>query len=266
MDDRKSFEESGLINIKGCRYDTSIELQKSLYMVDSLQGIYDFKIETTGVTILKILRNDNTKKITLDDLIYDIQIQLHHEIYKYFLNTDNPFEVLGMHFLNLGEFHPYKVGMSRESRMGKVEYNVRLFYHLFNTIDNINKAINNIIYLKKSLKERCEAEAAGRFVKLNGMDGGVVVGHLSIANWINDHIVQTDEFYSFDELYDTWERWCDDEGIHPKKRPDKREVKAKLLKLQDKTEYGLQLGKNKKDNCPNGTRNKPKFNFKPINE
>ena len=61
--DRKSWGESGLGNIKGDRYDTSIELQKSLYMVDALRGIYDFKIETTGVTILKILRNDNTQKI-----------------------------------------------------------------------------------------------------------------------------------------------------------------------------------------------------------
>ena len=139
--DRKSWGESGLGNIKGDRYDTSIELQKSLYMVDALRGIYDFKIETTGVTIIKILRNDNTQKITLDNLINDIQIRLHHEICEYFRNTDIP---VGTGFgsgINLGEFHPYKVSQSREAHLqvGKVEYNVRLFYHLFSTIDNINK-------------------------------------------------------------------------------------------------------------------------------
>ena len=264
--DRKSWEESGLMNIKGGRYDTSIELQKSLYMVDSLQGIYDFKIETTGVTILKILRNDNTKKITLDDLIYDIQIQLHHEICEYFQENGSRADAVNRTCYNLGEIHPGKVNQSLPGKWSRVEYNVRLFYHLFNTIDNINKAINNIIYLKKSLKERCEAEASGRFVKLNGMDGGVVVYHLSIANWINDDIVECDEFCSFDELYDAWERWCDEEGYHSKKRPEKREIKMVLLKLQEKTEYGLQLGKNKKDDCPNGTRNKPKFNLKPMDD
>ena len=87
-----------------------------------------------------------------------------------------------------------------------------------------------------------------------------------IANWMNDDIVESDEFCSFDDLYDAWERWCDEEGYHSKQRPDKREVKATLLKFQEKTEYGLVLGKNKKDKCPNGTRNKPKFNFKPIDD
>lgn len=87
-----------------------------------------------------------------------------------------------------------------------------------------------------------------------------------IANWMNDDIVETDEFYSFDDLYDSWERWCDEEGYHSKQRPDKREVKATLLKCQEKTEYGLVLGKNKKDDCPNGTRAKPKFNLKPIDD
>ena len=266
--DRNSWEESGLMNIKGGRYDTSIELQKSLYMVDALRGIYDFKIETTGITIIKILRNDNTQKITLDNLINDIQIRLHHEICEYFRNTDIP---VGTGFgsgINLGEFHPYKVSQSREAHLqvGKVEYNVRLFYHLFSTIDNINKAINNIIYLKESLEERCEAEAEGKIVKLNGMDSGVVTEHRSIVEWINDCIVVCEEFSTFDELYDDWEGYCDDEGIHQKQRPEKKEIKAILMKMQDKTDYGLTLGKKKSDGTRNGTKMRPKFNFKVIDE
>jgi len=268
--DRKPFEESGLIKIKGFKYDTSIELQKSLYMVDALRGMYDFRIETTGVTILKNLRNDNTQKITLDNLINDIQIRLHHEICEYFRNTDIPVgtAATGQYSINLGGFHPYKVIQSREQSgagtMGKVEYNVRLFYHLFSTIDNINKAINNIIYLKESLEERCEAE--GKIVKLNGMDSGVVTEHLSIVEWINDRIVVCEEFSTIDELYDDWESYCDDEGIHPKQRPEKKEIKAILMQMQDKTDYGIQLGKKYSDGAPNGTKFRPKFNFKVIDE
>ncbi|MBD23925.1 MAG: hypothetical protein CMG46_02825 [Candidatus Marinimicrobia bacterium] len=87
-----------------------------------------------------------------------------------------------------------------------------------------------------------------------------------IANWINDDVIDCEDFCPFDELYDAWERWCDEEGYHPKQRPDKREVKTALLKHQEKTEYGLVVGKNKNDNCPNGTRKKPKFNFKPMDD
>ena len=87
-----------------------------------------------------------------------------------------------------------------------------------------------------------------------------------IANWMDDDVVECDEFCSFDELYDAWERWCDDEGYMSKQRPEKREVKLELLKHQEKTEYGLVLGKKKSDNCPNGTKNKPLFNFKPMDD
>ena len=86
-----------------------------------------------------------------------------------------------------------------------------------------------------------------------------------IANWINDDICECEDFCPFDELYDSWERWCDEEGYNNKQRPDKREVKTALLKHQEKTEYGLLIGK-KADNLPNGTKNKPKFNFKPNDD
>ena len=38
------------------------------------------------------------------------------------------------------------------------------------------------------------------------------------------------------------------------------------MKMQDKTNYGLVIGKKKDDNAPNGTKRKPKFNFKVIDE
>lgn len=87
-----------------------------------------------------------------------------------------------------------------------------------------------------------------------------------IANWISDDIIPCDEFSSFDELYDAWERWCDDEGYNPKQRPNKQEVKLYLLNEQEKSEYGLVMGKKMDEKCPNGTKRKPKFNFKSVDE
>ena len=87
-----------------------------------------------------------------------------------------------------------------------------------------------------------------------------------IANWIDNDIVECDEFFSFSDLYDAWERWCDEEGYMAKQRPEKKEVKESLLKHQEKTEYGLVLGNKKSDKCPNGTKKYPEFNFKPMED
>ena len=87
-----------------------------------------------------------------------------------------------------------------------------------------------------------------------------------IANWVDDCIVECEEFSTFDELYDDWENYCDNEGIHQRQRPEKKEIKTELMKMQDKTNYGLVIGKKKSDGAPNGTKLKPKFNFKVIDE
>ena len=89
----------------------------------------------------------------------------------------------------------------------------------------------------------------------------------TIANWINDDLIECEELCSFDECYNAFERWCDDEGYPQKQRPVQKDVKEALLKHQeDKTEYGLVLGDKTSDNCPNGTKRKPKFNLKPKDD
>jgi len=87
-----------------------------------------------------------------------------------------------------------------------------------------------------------------------------------IANWATEALEESDELTSFEELFDAYEYWCDDEGYPAKQRPNKREVKEELKKMQDKTTYGLVLGKKSSDGCPNGTKNKPKFNFTVIDD
>ncbi len=87
-----------------------------------------------------------------------------------------------------------------------------------------------------------------------------------VANWVDDDLEECDDFLTFDELFDAWERWCDDEGYREKQRPEKKEIKDALCKLQEKTEYGLVLGKKLADGCVNGTKRNPKFNFKPNDD
>ena len=50
----------------------------------------------------------------------------------------------------------------------------------------------------------------------------------------------------------------DDDTTHAEGKFDQM-----LGKLQEKTEYGLVLGKKAADKCANGTKKQPKFNFKP---
>ena len=86
-----------------------------------------------------------------------------------------------------------------------------------------------------------------------------------IANWIDDCVVEDDGLYDFDELHSAWERWCDEEGIHPKQRPDKKEIKNYLVKIQEKSTYGYVVGKTLSEGCLI-TKRKPIFNLKPIDD
>ena len=88
-----------------------------------------------------------------------------------------------------------------------------------------------------------------------------------IANWIDDRIVKTDDLVQFSDLWDDWESWCEDEGIVKSKTTPKRpDIKAALIKLQEKHENGYVIGKSVSEGAPNGTKGKPKFNFKPIDD
>ena len=82
------------------------------------------------------------------------------------------------------------------------------------------------------------------------------------ANWFDDYIEETDEFASFEELYDGWEEHCNDIRIDKRNRLAKTDLKNELLKEQEKTEYGLVLGRKIAEGAANGTKKKPRFNFR----
>ena len=63
---------------------------------------------------------------------------------------------------------------------------------------------------------------------------------------------------SLDVLYDDFKTWAQDESFDKKDLPPKKKIREELNKLQEKSTYKAQWGKN----CRNGTQNSPKYNFK----
>ena len=68
---------------------------------------------------------------------------------------------------------------------------------------------------------------------------------------------------SFDDLFYSYKEWCQEQGY---KSPDKKKTKDDLMKWQEKSKYGLSIGKNMKAERPNGSERTPYFNLKVIQE
>jgi P4 family phage/plasmid primase-like protien len=113
------------------------------------------------------------------------------------------------------------------------------------------------IYCKEGMKAPLEVKEATRMYRANND---------IIANWFDDCVIEGDELFTFEELFSSWERWCDETGINPKQRPAKKEIKESLIKIQEKSSYGFVTGKTKSDGAPNGTKRTPIFNLKPIDD
>ena len=67
----------------------------------------------------------------------------------------------------------------------------------------------------------------------------------------------------FSDLYFEFKTWCQCLGYEA---PDKKKTKDDLLKWQDKSKFGLSLGRYRKDGRPNGTIGYPLFNIRVIEE
>ena len=62
----------------------------------------------------------------------------------------------------------------------------------------------------------------------------------------------------YENLYFQFKAWCQEQGY---KVPDKKKTKEDLFKWQEKTSYGLSVGKNMKQGMPNGSIRTPWFNL-----
>ena len=70
---------------------------------------------------------------------------------------------------------------------------------------------------------------------------------------------------SFDDLFFSYKEWCHEQG-YPCTDSHKKKTKDDLMKWQEKSKYGLSLGRYKKDGRANGTLTHPSFNLKVIQE
>ncbi len=81
-----------------------------------------------------------------------------------------------------------------------------------------------------------------------------------------DNIVDTDGITEYapsklQDLFDQFKDWFEDLELDIK-QPDKNTFKTSLLAIQEKTPYGLSMGKKRSEPKVNGYRSNPRFNFK----
>tara|TARA_B100001094_G_scaffold51974_1_gene47507 strand:- start:104 stop:667 length:564 start_codon:yes stop_codon:yes gene_type:complete len=113
-------------------YCLNLDLHKSMFFIDMLKDTYEFTLKGDEVEIFKKIKSGISEPITRKELIYSIQVEM-VEKYEYSTLKNKPF--------------PFR-------DLSKIEILIATFYRQFNTIDNIHKAIDNIVYLGKYLNEK----------------------------------------------------------------------------------------------------------------
>jgi len=119
-------------NVKLDDYCLNLDLHKSMFFIDVLEDTHAFTLKGDEIEIWP--KCAICKTITRKELIYYIQVQM---VEKY-------------------EYSSLKKKMRTNSLSGlsKEEQIIRKFYSLFETIDSIHKAIDNMVYLEKYLKRQ----------------------------------------------------------------------------------------------------------------
>tara|TARA_Y100000996_G_scaffold327523_1_gene263585 strand:- start:220 stop:753 length:534 start_codon:yes stop_codon:yes gene_type:complete len=118
-------------------YCFTLDLHKSMFFIDMLKDTYEFTLKGDEIEIFKKLKSGISEPITRNELIYSIQVKM-VEKYEY-----------------------YYIKEKRFSCMSKEEKLISRFYILFQTVDSIHKAIENIVYLEKYLEEVSDEEESG---------------------------------------------------------------------------------------------------------
>ena len=121
-------------NVDLNEYCLTLDLHKSMFLIDMLEDTYEFTLKGDEVEIFKKLKSGISEPITRKELIYFIQVEM-VEKYEYYYIKEKGF-----------------------SCMLKKEQLISKFYNLFKTVDSIHKAIDNIVYLEKYLNEEEESD------------------------------------------------------------------------------------------------------------
>ena len=98
---------------------------------------------------------------------------------------------------------------------------------------------------------------------------------VQIVQWIEQNCIEADNVLSkdgitqiaptdFETLYDNYVEWCQEEELV--NSADKKTFKTEILKWQEKSKYGLSIGKTKEEshNMPNGYLRSPFINLKIV--
>ena len=127
------------VNIRN--YCLSIELHKSMFFIDILKDTHDFTIKDKEISIFKKLSNGISEEITRKELIYYIQVEMINPLCEY-IGWKEPLPRCALEQYLL------------KDNSGDERYkHIQTFYRLFSKIDNINKTIDNMIYLIKPTDE-----------------------------------------------------------------------------------------------------------------
>ena len=145
-------------------YCFNLELHKSMFFIDMLKDTYEFTLKGDEIEIFKKLKNGISEPITRKDLIYSIQVEM-VEKYEYpppdrqdTLRKVARAGNLAHHCEVFQDFRVLSKEQTEKQKLRTHQQNVKtliiMFYHQFETIDSIHKAIDNMVYLEKFLNKK----------------------------------------------------------------------------------------------------------------
>ena len=150
-------------NVKLDKYCFNLDLHKSMFFIDMLKDTYEFTLKGDEIEIFKKIKNGISEPITRKELIYSIQVEM-AEKYEYSsIEKETLCKVAcaGKFAHQCDTFHGFRDPSKAQTEKRKLrdhQHNVKkliiMFYHQFETIDSIHKAIDNMVYLEKRLKRQ----------------------------------------------------------------------------------------------------------------
>ena len=154
-------------NVKLDDYFVNLDLHKSMFFIDMLKDTYEFTLKGDEIEIFKKIKNGISEPITRKELIYSIQVEM-AEKYEYSSIEKDTLRMVA-HAGNLAQycdtfqdFRDPSKKKTEERKLRAHQHNVKkliiMFYHQFDTIDSIHKAIDNMVYLEKRLNKKEESD------------------------------------------------------------------------------------------------------------
>ena len=150
-------------NVKLDEYCFNLDLHKSMFFIDMLKDTYEFTLKGDEIEIFKKIKNGISEPITRKELIYSIQVEM---VEKYGYSSANKQTLckvaragnLAQYCDTFQGFRDPSKEQTEERKLRAHQHNVKkliiMFYHLFDEVDSIHEAIDNMVYLEKRLKRQ----------------------------------------------------------------------------------------------------------------